>query len=245
MRGDIRAFFVTTIKAWMIVFIAAGIAFFLTAASGVSAKDAHESWTTMKWDNMKLKASPSGVSSGMQTALDNKDDSMSNHQHEVSVSAFNKGSGGAWQTAQAILSTVGLTAIVIASAIVMLRIRFWRQPQQMPLMMACMGLAMAAGLSGGAILSILLASFTLPAIGSAAAAAAAGYYAGNGHGVVPAAEGLFAGIMGGLMGPMLGYMALSEHPFTVVLFSIGLFIVFLRLGGRLLREEGNKAEAGS
>ncbi|WP_141136660.1 hypothetical protein [Paenibacillus herberti] len=161
---------------------------------------------------------------------------MSNHQHGASVPAFNKGSGGAWQTAQAILSTAGLTAIVIVSAIVMLRIRFWRQPPQMSLMMACMGLAMAAGLSGGAILSILLASFTLPAIGSAVAAAAAGYYAGNRHGVVPAVEGLFAGIMGGLMGPMLGYMALSEHPFAVVLFSLGFFIVSLRLGNRLLRE---------
>lgn len=165
-----------------------------------------------------------------------------NHQHNASVQALNKEGGGVWQTAQAIVSTAGLTLIAIASGIVMLRIRFWRQPPQMPLMMACMGLAMAAGLSGGAILSILLASFTLPAVGAAAAAAALGYCAGNQHGIVPAAEGLFAGVMGGLMGPMLGIMAISELPFAVVVFSMGLFVVFLGITSRLLQAGGARQD---
>ncbi|WP_339278568.1 hypothetical protein NYE40_13830 [Paenibacillus sp. FSL W8-1187] len=148
-----------------------------------------------------------------------------------------------WPLAAAVFEILALLLIGALTLRQMLRLRYMERPAEMPLMMCCMGFSMAAGLAGGTILSVLLGQFTLPAIGAGAAAAWAGYAAGSRHGAAPALEGLLGGAMGGLMGPMFGYMALPEHPFASVLFALALFIVVVRLLGRLARENRSEAAA--
>ncbi|MCM3746069.1 hypothetical protein M3223_01735 [Paenibacillus pasadenensis] len=228
-------------KIGLLFFILFGSFCFAALGRSSAAVASQAAFELFNGGGMEISHAADITSTEMSAALQDEQPPSSLHDHISSLPG--SASSGIWKTVQDVISVVGLTGIVIASAIVMFRIRFWREPLQMPLMMACMGVAMAAGLSGGAILSILLKSFTLPAIACAAAAAAAGYYAGNRHGAVPAMEGFFAGLMGGLMGPMLGIMAISDFPAAVVVFSLVLFVVYLGLAKRLLHEDGFREEA--
>ncbi|WP_127508459.1 hypothetical protein [Paenibacillus humicus] len=147
-----------------------------------------------------------------------------------------KPAGGAETFGYAAAKVVSLLAAGIAVFYYTLRIRWMRSAPRMHLMMACMTLAMAAGLTGGTLLTLVTASFSLSAMAAAAACAAAGYMAGSPHGVLPSLEGALAGLMGGLMGGMMGYMSLADHPFAVLAFVDGALAAAAVLLSRLLRE---------
>ncbi len=144
--------------------------------------------------------------------------------------------GGAETFGYAAAKVLSLLAGGIAVFYYTLRIRWMRSAPRMHLMMACMTLAMAAGLTGGTLLALVTASFSLSAMAAAAACAAAGYMAGSPHGVLPSLEGALAGLMGGLMGGMMGYMSLEDHPFAVLAFVDASLAAAAVLLSRLLRE---------
>ncbi|MGU3469688.1 hypothetical protein ACLBWT_00805 [Paenibacillus sp. D51F] len=144
--------------------------------------------------------------------------------------------GGAETFGYAAAKVLSLLAAGIAVFYYTLRIRWMRSAPRMHLMMACMTLAMAAGLTGGTLLALVTASFSLSAMAAAAACAAAGYMAGSPHGVLPSLEGALAGLMGGLMGGMMGYMSLGDHPFAVLAFVDASLAAAAVLLSRLLRE---------
>ncbi|ASS65761.1 MULTISPECIES: hypothetical protein [unclassified Paenibacillus] len=144
--------------------------------------------------------------------------------------------GGTETFGFAAAKVLSLLAAGIAVIYYTLRIRWMRSAPRMHLMMASMTLAMAAGLTGGTLLALVTASFSLSAMAAAAACAAAGYMAGSPHGVLPSLEGALAGFMGGLMGGMMGYMSLGDHPVAVLAFVDASLAAAAVLLSRLLRE---------